>query len=134
MKLTSFLWNNLCVCVCVLNCFSLVQLCNPIDHTARQASLSMEFSRQEYWSGLPCPSPGDFPDPGIESTSLTFPALAGGFFTTRATWEAPFYLSSFSFTSSFLKSKRMNELKTQIIYDLFMIKVFKGCTMNIGIL
>ena len=46
----------------------------------------MGFSRQEYWSGLPYPSPGDLPDPGIEPQSLGFPALAGGFFTTSATW------------------------------------------------
>ena len=46
---------------------------------AHQAPLSVRFSRQEYWSGLPFPSPGDLPDPGIEPTSL---ALAGGFFTT----------------------------------------------------
>ena len=44
----------------------------------------MGFSRQEYWSGLPFPSPGDLPDPGIEPGSLTFPALAGRFFTTSA--------------------------------------------------
>ena len=50
--------------------------------------LSMGFSKQEYWSGLPCPSPGDLPNPGIEPASLTSPALAGGFFTTSATWEA----------------------------------------------
>jgi len=48
----------------------------------------MGFSRQEYWSGLPCPSPGDFPDPGIEPMSLVSLALAGGFFTTRTIWEA----------------------------------------------
>ena len=54
---------------------------------ARQAPLSMEFSRQEYWSGLPCPRPGDLPNPGIEPMSLLSPALAGGFFTTSATWE-----------------------------------------------
>ena len=54
---------------------------------AHQAPLSMGFSRQEYWSGLPCPSPGDLPDPGIEPVSLTSPALAGGFFTTSTTWE-----------------------------------------------
>ena len=47
---------------------------------AYQAPPSMGFSRQEYWSGLPSPSPGDLPDPGIEPTSL---ALAGGFFTTE---------------------------------------------------
>jgi len=53
---------------------------------AHQAPLSMEFPRQEYWSGLPFPSPGDLPDPGIE---LVFPALAGGIFTTEPpTWEA----------------------------------------------
>ena len=45
------------------------------------------FSRQEYWSGLPFPPPGNLPDPGIEPTSLMPPALAGGFFTTSATWE-----------------------------------------------
>ena len=48
----------------------------------RQAPLSMGFSRQEYWSGLPFPTPGDLPDPGIEPASLVSPALAGGFFTT----------------------------------------------------
>ena len=52
-------------------------------------------SRQEYWSGLPCPSPWDLPDPGIEPTAPMFPALAGGFFTTRATWEAPVSIFSF---------------------------------------
>ncbi|ELR48430.1 hypothetical protein M91_18432, partial [Bos mutus] len=47
--------------------------------------LSMGFSRQEYCSGLPFPSPGDLPDPGIEPVSLRSLARAGGFFTTRAT-------------------------------------------------
>ena len=55
---------------------------------ARQAPLSMGFSREEYCSGLPCPPPGDLPNPGIEPKSLTSPALASGFFTTSATWEA----------------------------------------------
>ena len=53
-----------------------------------QAPLSMGFSRQGYWSGLPSPPPGDLPDPGIKPTSPTSPALAGRFFTTSATWEA----------------------------------------------
>ena len=47
----------------------------------------MGFSWQEYWSGLPCSPPGDLPDPGIDPMSLKSPALAGGFFTTSATWE-----------------------------------------------
>ena len=46
---------------------------------ARYAPLSMDFSKQEYWSGLPCPPPGDLPDPGIEPTSLMSPALAGNY-------------------------------------------------------
>ena len=53
-----------------------------------QAPLSMGFSRQEYCSGLPCPPPGDLLDPGIKPMSLVSPTLAGGFFTTSATWEA----------------------------------------------
>ena len=55
---------------------------------ARQAPLSMEFSRQEYWSELPFPSPADFPDPGIEPASITSLVLAGRFITTSDTWEA----------------------------------------------
>ena len=50
--------------------------CDPIDTVARQAPLSIGFSRQEYWSGLPFPSPGDLPDPGIEPGST-----ASGVFT-----------------------------------------------------
>ena len=61
---------------------------DPVDHNACQAILSLGFSRHEYWNGLPCSPPGDLPDPGIEPVSLTSPALAGGFFTTSATWEA----------------------------------------------
>ena len=48
----------------------------------------MGFSRKEDWSGLPCPHPGHLPDPGIEPVSPVSPALAGGFFTTSATWES----------------------------------------------
>ena len=55
---------------------------------ACQAPLSMGFSRQEYWSRLPCPPPGDLPSPGIKFTCLTSPALAGVFFATSVTWEA----------------------------------------------
>ena len=51
---------------------------------AYHTPLTLGFSRQEYWSGLPYPPPGDLPDPGTEPTSL---ALAGGFFTTGAIWE-----------------------------------------------
>ena len=55
---------------------------------AHQAPLSMGFSRQVYWSGVPCPPPGDLPSLGIELESLMSSALAGRFFTSSATWEA----------------------------------------------
>ena len=67
----------------------------------------MEFSRQEYWSGLPFLSLGDLPDPGIEPTTLTSPALADSFFTTNTTWEA--------WDHSLLKVlKKMKVLVTQL--------------------
>ena len=75
------------VCVCVLSRFSHVWLFGTPWTVACQALLSVGFSRQEYWSGLPFPSPGGLPNPGIESRSLTSPALADRFFTTSATWE-----------------------------------------------
>ena len=53
-----------------------------------QAPLSMEFSKQRYWSGLPFRPPGDRPCPGIKPASLISPALAGGFFTTSSAWKA----------------------------------------------
>ena len=75
-------------CACVLSSLSSVQFCVTLWTVAHQSSLSMGFSRQEYWCGLQCLPPGDLPDPGIELTSLTSPALAGGFFITSTTWEA----------------------------------------------
>ena len=57
---------------------------------ARQAPLSMGFSRQEYWGGLPCPPLGELPDPGMEPESLASSALAGRFLITSTTWEAHF--------------------------------------------
>ena len=55
---------------------------------AHQASLSMEFSRQEYWSGLALPALGNLPDPGIKPESPSSPELTGAFFTTSTIWEA----------------------------------------------
>ena len=76
------------MCSCMLSHFSHVQFFATLWTVARQTLLSMGFSKQEYWSGLPCPPPGDLPNPGTELTSLMSPALAGWFFTTTATWEA----------------------------------------------
>ena len=76
------------ICVCVLSRFSCVWLFATLWTVAHQVPLPMGFSRQEYWSGLPCPPPGDLPGPGIKLTSLMSSALAGRFFTTHTTWEA----------------------------------------------
>ena len=57
-------------------------------------SLSMGFCRQEYRSGLPCPPPGDLPNPGIKPASLMSPVLAGGCFTANATWEGQIHSMS----------------------------------------
>ena len=70
---------------CVLSLFSHIQLFTTLWTVAHQAPLSMIFSRREYWNRLPCHPPGHLPDPGIEPTSFMSPALAAGFFTTRAT-------------------------------------------------
>ena len=82
MGFSSLLNNTSC---CVLSRFSSVQLIATPWTVALQVPLFMGFSRQEYWSGLPCPPPGNLPDPGIKPTSLLSPALAGGFFATSAT-------------------------------------------------
>ena len=71
------------LCECVLSHFSDVQLILTVWTVVCQAPLSMGFSRKEYCSGLPCPPPGDLPNPRIKPTSLMSPALAGGFFPTR---------------------------------------------------
>ena len=86
----------LCVCVCaptarvrpVLSHFSHARLFVTPWAVALQAPLSMGFSRQEDWSGLPGPPPGDLRHPGMASASLMSLALAGGLFTTSATREA----------------------------------------------
>ena len=88
---TSTTWDTLkeiLLLLLLLSHFSRVQLFVTLWNIAHQAPLSMGFSRQQHWSGLPCPPPGDLPDPGVKSMSLVSPALAGRFFTTSATWKA----------------------------------------------
>ena len=75
---------------CVLSRFSCV-FATPWT-VAHQVPLSRRFSRQEYWSGLPCPPPGHLPDPGTEPASLMPPALAGRLFPTSITWDAGTHL------------------------------------------
>ena len=69
-----------------------------VDH---QAPLSMRSSKQEYWSGLPCPAPGDLPNPSTEPESLMSLALVNRFFTTSATWEVGIFWE-YSFTQNIL--------------------------------
>ena len=81
----SFSW----VHVCLLSSFRHVQFFVILWIVARQAPLSMGFSRQDYWSGLPCPPPGDLPDLGIKPRYPACPALAGRPFITSVTSVAP---------------------------------------------
>ena len=76
-------------CACMLSHFSCVWLFANLDTVSHQAPLSMGFSRQKYRGGLPCPPPGNLPNPGIEPMSLRSPAIAGRFFATNVTWEIP---------------------------------------------
>ena len=73
----------------MLSQFSRAQLFATLWTTAHQAAPSMAFSRQDYWSGLPCAPPGDLQTQGSNLSLIMFPALAGRFFTTSATWKAP---------------------------------------------
>ena len=74
-------------CVCAKSLQSCLMLYDTVD-CSPPASMSMGFSRQEYWCALPCPPPGDLPDPGIEPRSPASLALASRFFTTSCTWAA----------------------------------------------
>ena len=71
----------------MLSCFSHVHLFVTLWTVTLQPSLSLGFSRQEYWSGLLCLPSGDLPDPGSEPASLESPALAVGLFIASATWD-----------------------------------------------
>ena len=84
----------------------------------------MDFPRHEYWSGLPCPSPGDLPDSGIKPKSLESPALAGGFFATappgKPHWEAsPRVITVSHFTGKGLSL--YNPLKDLFVGDIIPI-------------
>ena len=114
----------------MLNHFSRVWLCVTLWTLVCQAPLFMKFSRQEYWSGLPCPPPGDLPDPWMKTMSLGSPALAGGFFTTSATWEVHIVLKVYLFKNLVIlhqdeitlklysRKKYINEIISNYIYRI----------------
>ena len=92
--------------ICMLSLFSHVQLCAALRTVAHQAPLSMGFSRQEYWSGLPCPPPGDLPNARNEPASLMSPASVGGFLPLVPLRKPPYCIflysnSSLHWTKSF---------------------------------
>ena len=74
--------------ICCAQLLSYIQLFEALWILACQTPLPMEFSRQEYWRGVPFPTAGDLPHQGIKPLSPAIPALAGGFFSPIATWEA----------------------------------------------
>ena len=92
---------------------------------ALQASLSMGFSRQEYWSGLPFLPAGDLPHPGIE---LASPALACGFFTTSTTWEAPESLIYYLLTDSLGKTLMLWKIEGRRRREWQRMRWFDGIT------
>ena len=89
----------------MLSCLGHVQLFVIPWTVACQAPLSMAFSRQEYWNGLPCPPPGDLPNPGIKPVSPVALALVGGFFTTEPLGK-PIHLSGRVTINAFHQFKR----------------------------
>ena len=102
-KPTEFRTNNNrtgCALLC-LAALSRPALCDPINCSPPRLLCPLEFPRQEYWSGLPCPPPGDLLSPGLEPVSLMSPALAGGFFITSTSWEGHL---SFTIINFFVKN------------------------------
>ena len=96
---------------CVPSHFSHTQLFVTLWTVAQHARLSMGFSRQVYWSGLPFPPPEDFPNPGIEPGSLMSPTLTDKFFITSTTWQAPKLMSKIIKN---VKNKRIKFLQNEI--------------------
>ena len=115
---------NLIMCA---ESLSLVQLFVTLWPIASQAPLSLGFFRHEYWSGLPCLSPGDLPDPGIKPMSLMSPALADRFFTTGATREAHKFDYSLSiFLNWFQQLKLIQWLLVSKVYWITFIPWLHG--------
>ena len=99
---------------------------------ARQASLSMEFSRQEYCSELPFPSPGDPPNPGVKPVSLAFPALAGGFFTTVPLGKPSPLTIKLKFLSNSIENCFCSNVKREApqLFEFHLIHIWKICLLG----
>ena len=103
-----------CIYAHVPSHFGHVGLFTTLCSVAHQAPLCTGFSRQEYWSGLPRPPPGDLPDPRIEPASLRSPALAGVLFITSDTWEAIVHIYSYDWFM-LLYSRNQHNIKVIIL-------------------
>ena len=114
-------------CICTKSLQSCPSLCNPMDYSP---PLSMGFSRQAYWSGLPCPPPRDLPDPGIEPMSLMPSVLAGGFFTISTTWEAPSQVEMPFIPRGLMKKEFPFDFLFKHLYSLYNNKI-NGDSQNI---
>ena len=115
--------------MCMLSCFSCIQLFATLWTLAGKAPLSMGFSRQECWIGLSCLLPGELPYSGIEPMLLTSPGLAGGFFTTSATWEAQIRLKENQFLLSHSLSRPFLFL-IDVILIIGTVKILNGNEMT----
>ena len=131
----------LVVCTCAKSIQLCPTLCDPRT-AACQAPLSMEFSRQGYWSGLPCCPPGDLPNPGIKPACLMSPALAGRFFTTLATWEALFlvipyakvfdrYIGVFETLAHNIPTVWTTLKRSKRITQVILPRLFASCFLNL---
>ena len=95
----------------VLNHSSGVWIFVTLWTVAHQVPLSMQFYKQEYFSGLLCPPPGDLPNPGIEPSSLLSPALTGRFFTTGTIWKAPLSMYMYQIANILWVIKKAREFR-----------------------
>ena len=121
----------ICMCVCAQSLSHICLLVTPRT-VALQAPPSMEFSRQEYWSGLPFPTPGDLPARGIEPRYLASPALAGGFFTTAPSGKPFAYAWSLSHVQ-FLCSRDFPGKNTGVGCHFLLQRIFltQGLKLNL---
>ena len=103
---------------CTLSHFSHVRFFVTLWTVACQAPLYMAFSRQEYWNALPCPPPGDLPDPGIETASCISPELAGKFFTPSAAWDAQIVMEGMLYSKIQVLLALINSLFPLMVHHL----------------
>ena len=115
----------------MLSHYSRVRLFMRVWTVARQAPLSKGFPRQQHWSRLPFPPPGDLPDPGTGPLSMMSPALPGRFFITSATWEAPNVTAGVPVSMMMTLNKAGLTILTIIIEYFFFntSQLFKTCSL-----